>query len=161
MRVLGLVTGMLMLVAACGGNDGPSIPTPTPVGSSEGQRLFATKGCAARHGSMAKGSAISPALFEHSADQIARQLRAGLGSMPIYPPAKISNTGLIEITRYINSLQREHGHVSFENLKLASFQHHWMALLALKIGSIEDAVHHVDYIIDVVESHHRYQMIDV
>jgi len=28
----------LMLVAACGGNDGPSIPTPTPVGSSEGQR---------------------------------------------------------------------------------------------------------------------------
>ena len=48
--------------------------------------------------------------------------------MPIYPPAKISNTGLIEITRYINSLQREHGHVSFENLKLASFQHHRMAL---------------------------------
>ena len=81
--------------------------------------------------------------------------------MPIYPPAKISNTGLIEITRYINSLQREHGHVSFENLKLASFQHRWMALLALKIGSIEDAVHHVDYIIDVVEGHHRYQMIDV
>ena len=78
MRVLGLVTGMLMLVAACGGNDGPSIPTPTPVGSSEGQRLFATK-----------GSVIVPALFEHSADQIARQLRAGLGSMPIYPPAKI------------------------------------------------------------------------
>ena len=116
MRVLGLVTGMLMLVAARVGNDGPSIPTPTPVGSSEGQRLFATKGCAARHGSMAKGGAISPALFEHSADQIARQLRAGLGSMPIYPPAKISNTGLIEITRYINSLQREHGHVSFENL---------------------------------------------
>ena len=97
MRVLGLVTGMLMLVAACGGNDGPSIPTPTPVGSSEGQRLFATKGCAARHGSMAKGRAISPALFEHSADQIARQLRAGLGSMPIYPPAKISDTELIEI----------------------------------------------------------------
>ena len=44
MRVLGLVTGMLMLVAARVGNDGPSIPTPTPVGSSEGQRLFATKG---------------------------------------------------------------------------------------------------------------------
>ena len=77
MRVLGLVTATLMLVAACGGNDGPSIPTPTPVGSSEGQRLFATK-----------GSVIAPA-FEHSADQIARQLRAGLGSIPIYPPAKI------------------------------------------------------------------------
>ena len=150
MKVFGLVTGMLMLVAACGGNDGPSIPTPTPVGSSEGQRLFATK-----------GSVIAPALFEHSADQIARQLRAGLGSMSTYLPAKISDTELIEITRYINSLQREHGHVSFENLKLASFQHHWMALLVLEIGSIEDAVHHVDYIIDVVESHHRYQMIDV
>ena len=97
MRVLGLVTGMLMLVAARVGNDGPSIPTPAPVGSPEGQRLFATKGCAARHGPMAKGSAISPALFEHSADQIARQLRAGLGSMPIYPPAKISDPELDEI----------------------------------------------------------------
>jgi len=63
-----------------------------------------------------KGSVIAPALFEHSADQIARQLRAGLGSMSTYLPAKISNTELIEITRYINSLQREHGHVSFENL---------------------------------------------
>ena len=69
-RVLGLATGMLLLVAACGGNDGPSVPTPTPVGSSEGQRLFVTKGWAACHGSMAKGSAIAPGLFEHSANQI-------------------------------------------------------------------------------------------
>jgi hypothetical protein len=110
---------------------------------------------------MAEGSAIAPALFEHSAGQITRQVRAGLGSMPIYPPSKISDVELVEITRYIDSLKSEHGHVSFENLKLASFQHHWMALLALENDSIEDAVHHVVHIIDVVEGHHRSQMIDV
>ena len=161
MRVLGLVTGMFFLVAACGGNDGPSIPTPTPVGSSEGQRLFVTKGCAACHGSMAEGSAIAPGLFEHGANQITRQVRAGLGSMPIYPPAKISNAELVEITEYIDSLKSEHGHVSFENLRLASFQHHWMALLALENESPVDAAHHVDHIIEVVEGNHQSQMIDV
>jgi hypothetical protein len=161
MRVLGLITGVLMLVAACGGNDGPSIPTPTPVGSSDGQRLFVAKGCAACHGSEGSGSTIAPALFEHSANQITRQVRAGLGSMPIYPPSKISDAELDEITKYIHSLKGEHGHVGFENLKLASFQHHWMALLALENESTEDAVHHVDHVIEVVEGEHRSQMIDV
>lgn len=81
--------------------------------------------------------------------------------MPIYPPAKISNAELVQITTYIDSLNFEHGHVSIENPKLASFQHHWMALLALENESTEDAVHHVDHIIDVVEGDHRSQMIDV
>ena len=36
-----------------------------------------------------------------------------------------------------------------------------MALLALENESTEDAVHHVDHIIDVVEGDHRSQMIDV
>ena len=57
--------------------------------------------------------------------------------MPIYPPAKISNAELVQITTYIDSLNFEHGHVSIENPKLASFQHHWMALLALENESTE------------------------
>ncbi len=147
-----------MLIIACGGPSGTPVPTGTPVGSSTGQRLFVSNGCAACHGSEGMGSAIAPGLFEHSADQISRQVRAPLGAMPTYPPLKISDEELDEIVLYISTLRGDHGDVGISDPELASFQHHWMALLALEDGSSDDAVHHIDHIIKVVTGHHLAQM---
>ena len=105
-RFLVLIAGLYLLIIACGGPAGTPIPTGTPVGSSTGQRLFVSNGCAACHGSDGNGSTIAPGLFEHSTDQISRQVRAPLGAMPTYPPLKISDEELDEIVLYISILEK-------------------------------------------------------
>ena len=78
---LGLITGLFLLVTACGdiyGGDPPSAapastapastapastasssPTALPTPVSEGQRLFIANSCSACHGSNGEGSAIA------------------------------------------------------------------------------------------------------
>jgi len=151
-----------LLIVACG-SEGTPIPTLTPVGSSAGQRLFIANGCAACHGSDGMGSVIAPGLFDHSTNQIIRQVRAQLGAMPAFGPSKISDSELDDIAEYIQGLGVSGGHADVEmtDRNLASFQHHWMALLALEDGSLNDAVHHIDHIIEVATGPHLSQMIKV
>ncbi len=84
-----------------------------------------------------------------------------MGAMPVYPPLKISDAQLVEIISYIQSLEDAEGHAAIEDPEFALFQHHWMALLALEDGSVDDAVHHIDHIIEVVTGHHLSQMTKV
>ncbi len=178
--VLGLIAGLLVLIAACGGIYGgdatlapppsatppltvtPSATPPSPITTStpesEGQRLFTTNGCGACHGAQGQGSAIAPALAGHTAGQVKRQARAPLGLMPVFPPSKISNIELGHIADYVESLEGDHAHVRVADPGESLSQHHWMTLFALEDGSTDEAVHHIDHIISQVTGQHLSQM---
>lgn len=159
---LGLIGGLVFLAAACGGDgdssSAPPVSTATPSATAEGQRLFTTNGCGACHGARGQGSANAPALFGHSAAQVKRQARAPLGLMPVFPPSKISNSELAQIAEYVESLTGEHAHVKVVDPGASSAQHHWMTLFALEDDSADEAVHHIDHIIDLVVGQHLSQM---
>lgn len=166
--LLVLIAGLYLLIAACGGSeDTPAaVPTSTdtptavalPTPESEGERLFTANGCGACHGAMAEGSPMAPALAGHTAGQVKRQARAPLGLMPVFPPSKISNAELGQIAEYIESLEGDHLHMRPANLAEALSQHHWMALVALEDDSPDEAIHHIDHIIDQVTGQHLAQM---
>ena len=114
--LLGLISGLFLLIAACGGygdtsSTAPPSTAPLSGTASEGQRLFTVNGCGACHGLAGQGSAIAPGLPGHTANQVKRQARAPLGLMPVFPPSKISNEELSQIAHYIESLGGDHGHV--------------------------------------------------
>ncbi len=166
--VLGLVTGLLLIIAACGGDGDTTLvppPSATPPSAiapsapeSEGQRLFTTNGCSACHGAQGQGSAIAPALAGHTGGQVKRQARAPLGLMPVFPPSKISNAELGQIAEYIESLEGDHAHMRVVDPGEALSQHHWMTLFALEDDSANEAVHHIDHIISQVTGQHLSQM---
>ena len=183
LALLGLITGLFLLVSACGGYGNVPVtsspldaaptasaataqPTSAPVPStpvpsapiSEGQRLFTVNGCSACHGSEGQGSAIAPGLAGHTAAQVKRQARAPLGLMPVFPPSKISNAELNLIAEYIESLTGDHGHMKPAGLGDASAQHHWMALFALEDDSPVEAIHHINHVIGLVAGQHLAQM---
>lgn len=161
-----LVAILLPLLAACGAAATPNqVPTPTstpiPTQSpptSEGQRLFISKGCAACHGQKAEGTSIAPALAGHTAQQVRRQVRAPLGTMPVFPPDKVSDEELEAIVEFIEGLEGGHGHVraggSGEELVL----HHWMALFSMEAGDNDEAMHHVGHILELAEGEHEARM---
>ena len=175
MGLLGLITGLFLMIAACGGIYGgdipPAVPSSTPppatvlatgpplsAATSEGQRLFTANGCSACHGSEGQGTAIAPGLAGHTATQVKRQARAPLGLMPVFPPSKISNDELGHIAEYIETLGGDHGHMRIADPGAASAQHHWMALFALEDDSAGEAVHHIGHITDLVTGQHLAQM---
>ena len=169
-RVMGpVVLGALLLslAVACGASATPtSAPTlaPTPTSASAlqpaspGEQLFVTKGCAACHGDMGKGSGIAPALPGHTGTQVRRQVRAPMGLMPVFPPDRVSNQELAQIAAYITSLSGPHGHMAPVSLADAISQHHWMALFALKDDAQVEAIHHISHIIELVEGDHLAKM---
>ena len=172
---LGLITGLFLLVAACGdiyGGDPPSAapastapastasssPTALPTPVSEGQRLFIANSCSACHGSNGEGSAIAPGLAGHSGAQVKRQARAPLGMMPVFSPTQLSNEELDQIAQYIESLGGDHLHMAADGPGQASAQHHWMTLFALEDGDAAEALHHISHIVGLVTGQHLSQM---
>lgn len=168
--LLGLVLGLFLLTAACGGNKDtpPAPPTlaaePTVAApstpQSEGERLFIANGCGACHGASGQGSGIAPPLAGHTAGQVKRQARAPLGLMPVFPPSKISNEELGQIAQYVESLGGEHVHMRLVDPGAALSQHHWMTLFALEDEAAGEAIHHIDHIIAQVAGQHLSQMED-
>ncbi len=168
--ILGLIAGLVLMIAACGGIYGgdttsaaptstaPPAATALPTSTSEGQRLFTANGCSACHGPEGQGSAIAPGLAGHTAGQVKRQARAPLGLMPVFPPSKISNAELSQIAEYVESLAGEHVHMRIADPGESLAQHHWMTLFALEDDSPDEAVHHIDHIIDQVTGEHLSQM---
>ena len=160
MRFLANSFLVLMILAACGSEKAPEF-VPTPIGSSEGQRLFFEKGCAACHGSKQEGSLIAPSLIGITADQLKRQVRGPLGAMPVFPPSRISDRELDEIAQFVES--RENGYIFDQTNSTGeeSFQMHWMALSSLADNSPEEAIQHVDDLIEQVTGPHRFHMIQI
>jgi len=170
LEILVLIAGLVLMIAACGGIYGgdtrsatptsiaPPSATAPPTSTSEGQRLFTASGCIACHGPEGQGSAIAPGLAGHTAGQVKRQARAPLGLMPVFPPSKISNAELSQIAEYVASLGGDHVHMRIADPGEALAQHHWMTLFALEDDSPDEAVHHIDHIIDQVTGEHLSQM---
>ena len=164
LRLSGLITGLFLLIAACGGDEvtpsAPPLPTATLTSAapstpeSEGQRLFTVNGCSACHGAQGQGSDIAPALGGHTGNQVKRQARAPLGLMPVFSPSKISNAELGQIAEYVESLEGDHAHMRVVDSGEALSQHHWMTLFALEDDSTNEAVHHIDHIISQVTGQH-------
>jgi mono/diheme cytochrome c family protein len=137
--------------------------TPTPVDHVvAGRQLFIGKGCAACHGQNAEGTDIAPALQGHNEEQIKRQVRSPLGSMPSSGPELISDDELEKIIDYIGSLAPVAEHVEPLAMEDALVMHHWMALSALEADNPDEAEHHVLHIIGIViDPEHKSKMGDI
>lgn len=126
-----------------------------------GYEVFVATGCAACHGQNAEGSAIAPALTGHSDGQVRRQVRAPVGIMPVFPPDKINSSELDSLVAYVTSLGGGHTHEMVADLGQDIQMHHWMALFAVEDEEFEEAIHHVEHIIGLVEGDHKTRMQDV
>ena len=137
--------------------------TPTPVDHVvAGRQLFIGKGCATCHGQNAEGTDIAPALQGHNEEQIKRQVRNPLGSMPRSGPAMVSDDELEMITDYIVSLEYDGEHIEPLAMEDALAMHHWMALSALDSDNPDEAKHHVLHIIEIViDPEHKSRMADI
>ncbi len=156
------VVGLALALAACT-SSGP-IPLPTATLANAGHEAgseatmehdrFVAKGCAACHGQNGEGSAIAPALPGHSEAQVKRQVRSPRFQMPAFSEEQVSDEELDAIAHYIANLESEgHAHAEVESAQLGVVveMHHWMALEALKAEVIEDAIHHVEHIIGLLD----------
>ena len=151
---LAIMTILLALVAACGNGEEPTT-TPTGIGEpgaggDSGHNLFISKGCAACHGRDAEGTVIAPSLPGHNAEQIRRQVRNPIGSMPRFDLVQVTDTELEQIVAYIVGLTPggDHFEVVIGDVMV---MHHWMALSAIEADHVEDAVHHVEHIIGLIQ----------
>ena len=148
------------LLAACGESTPTATPTPdaTLSPAEQGARLYALKGCSACHGLGAEGSDIAPALPGHSAEQVRRQVRSPLGTMPAFGAERISDQELDLLAAYVESLEGSGSHTE-PTLGDAVAIHHWMALTALAGERADEAMHHVGHAIALIEdAGHRQQM---
>ena len=165
---------LMPIAAACGAGAPPTLvstPELTPTSATSltlvpdvhGQQLFVDKGCAACHGQNAEGSDIAPALPGHTAEQVRRQVRNPIGTMPRFELEQISDEESEELIEFIMELKSD-GHDEPLDLSMDDVvtMHHWMAILALKADGVAEAKHHVQHIIGIVENaDHRHQMEEV
>ena len=137
-------------------------PSQTPESTEEtrGHQLFVSKGCAACHGQNAEGSVVAPALPGHTEQMVKRQARTPRFLMPAFSQTQISDEELELIARYIAGLPAEgHAHTETIELTVAVEMHHWMALEALKADGIDEGIHHLNHIVELLEPGiHRTQM---
>ena len=162
------VLATLVLAAACssdspGASPQPSLGDDAGAGHEvdehgEGRELFVAKGCNACHGDDAEGTVVAPALAGHSATAVKRQVRAPIGLMPVFPPDKISNAELDVLAQWVDDLLGGHAHIRPADVGGAVANHHWMALFALEADNVTEAGHHVDHIMELVESEHLSRM---
>ncbi len=115
-----LVTGVILVIvaSACGSPAATPTLTPTQISPaatslplSSGHQLFISKGCAACHGQNGEGSAIAPALPGHTDEQVKRQVRNPVGTMPRIASEQISEEELEQIADYIESLALGEAHI--------------------------------------------------
>lgn len=152
-----------VLASGCGDGDGDDETaeqreTGTATTAAGGRELYLEAGCDSCHGDMAQGTSAGPALPGHSEEAVIRQVRSPLGSMPAYPPSQLGDDQLREIASYIASLEAADEHVEPVDLSNVVAIHHWMALSSLAAGDREDALHHIDHIVERVEGRHLAAM---
>ena len=134
---------------------GPKFSDPV---AHAGYGVFVSSGCSACHGQNGEGSTFAPALPAHTEGQVRRQVRAPVGFMPVFPPDKISASELDSLVAYIISLEGGHAHERPVDLGADMQMHHWMALFAAEDGDAQEAIHHVEHIIDLVQGDHLARM---
>lgn len=166
-----LLVPIAVALAACEGEAAPAPvaapgappvtqPTAAPAASlPEGHQLFIAKGCAACHGRDAEGTSIAPAIAGHSAEVVKRQVRQPLAAMPAFSARQVSDEELDEIAEWIAGQESEVEHAEPVEMPDLLAIHHWMAIQAIKADDIQDAIHHVEHILDAVtDQEHRHAM---
>ncbi len=160
--VQGALLVAAVVLAGCGGGGEEAATTgeatqtgaTTETGQETGHDLFLQAGCGSCHGDNAQGTQIALALPGHSEEVVMRQVRAPLDKMPSYSQEQLSDEGLHEIAEYIASLAPTEMHMEPVKLSDVVSLHHWMALSAIEAGNLDDALHHVDHIIQLVKGKH-------
>jgi ubiquinol-cytochrome c reductase cytochrome c subunit len=106
-----------------GGVPGPAIPTLDLAHAdlARGGDLFRAQ-CAACHTAAGAGGALldqrAPSLGASTPEQVAEATRAGPGTMPVFPPAAISDQELSDVAAYVSYLHEpdDRGGFSFGHL---------------------------------------------
>ena len=121
-----------------------------------GRDIYGTVGCAACHGTDAEGSDIGPALSGHNALQVRRQVRAPIGVMTVFDQSTLSTADLAALVAYVESLEGGHAHATApgQSVSEQSYMHHRMALTAFESENVEEAEHHIEHLIGVLEGQH-------
>lgn len=132
-------------------------PAAAPPAGSGGQ-IYVSSGCGSCHGMNAEGTDTAPPLAGHTHEQIVEQVRAPMGAMPAYSTSQISDAELEQLAEYIGSLEERERHV--EPLKLSNLvaAHHRMALSAIRAEDVQDAIHHVNHVVERVRGEHLRAM---
>jgi cytochrome c551 len=120
-----------------------------------GRQVYLEAGCAGCHGENAEGTEIGPALPGHSEEQVLRQVRSPLGSMPAYPETQLSDEQLHMIAEYVAGLASAGAPVEPVKLPGLVAAHHWMAIAAIKADNVEDTLFHLAEIAGRVTGAHR------
>lgn len=127
-----------------------------------GRAVYLENNCAVCHGPDAEGSDLAPALAGHSDAAVRRQVRAPTGSMPVYPPDKISSAELDALAAYISHLEAENGHPHpIGELGPMVTQHLWMTLYVLEdeeTANVDDALHHIEHVLELVNEAQRAEL---
>lgn len=131
-----------------------------------GTETYRTVGCSGCHGEGGEGTAIAPALANHTPEQVRAQVRSPRpGSvMPAFAEETLGDNELEDIIAFITTLEGEgHEHMHAEEVEQTPVieMHHWMAISALKAGNMDEALHHVSHIRDAVEGDHLAAMVAV
>ena len=131
---------------------------------AEGRSVFLSVGCATCHGQDALGTSIAPGLPGHIEAQIREQVRSPrTGSvMPAFSESQLSDGDLAALVAYITSLEGDgHLHQEPADIDATVSMHHWMAISAVKAENVEEALHHLDHIIDLVDGDHLAAMNEI
>lgn len=159
------------------GPEGPSSPSVTPMPpaakplptpmmtmppmaavAADGKPAF-TKFCAICHGPNGEGTAMAPKVAGHSASGVKIQARSPVGKMPAFTVAQLSNSDLDNIAAFIASLGPAKAPVQDWEKAAPEIMHHWMALLSIKAGDVQDAKHHLqDALAFIKEPQHKAKM---
>ena len=143
-----------MLTSACSGDTETPTPTATSSDPLERGRIgYLTAGCAVCHGADGLGTSSAPALAGHTAQQILRQVREPLGTMPNFDETQISDAELSDIVSYVTSFDGGHEHRESVDLPPDELttMHLLLALDAIDAGNAAEAVHHLDHLLEAIE----------
>lgn len=168
-KLFAIAASVALLAAACGPDRDDTLS------ADAGLEAFQAAGCAACHGQTG-GGGIGPAMGGHVAEQVIRQVRAPIGAMPLFDRTELSDDQLDLIVEFVVGLEpvahgageeedggdAEHGDDNVElDPRAVLAGHHWMALSAMSVGDVEQAVHHIGDLAAIVEGEHRLGMEEI
>ncbi|MCH7642241.1 MAG: c-type cytochrome [Chloroflexi bacterium] len=121
-----------------------------------GRVVYQQVGCAACHGEDGSGTVIAPGLPGHNELQVRRQVRGPIGVMPVFGTDVLTPEDLSALVAYVESLSGAHMHGMETGIPLAeqSLAHHRMALTAFSADNVDEAEHHIEHLIGILDGQH-------
>jgi mono/diheme cytochrome c family protein len=141
----------------------PSAETAAPTAEG-GLIAYRVAGCAACHGQTGLGG-TGPALGGHSANQVARQVRAPFGAMPMFTPSQVTDNNLAAIVLFVGGLEPVDHSVRWGTADGAGLDprdvlaaRHWLALTAIRNGDIAETANQIEHMNEFIGGEHLEAM---